>query len=59
MQTEQTEDDPVTFMDSAALECLVPLISIRKQIKGPDTRVFPSGSDVPFEIGGWDHIRGP
>jgi hypothetical protein len=27
-----------------------PCIDIRKQAEGPDTRVFPSGSDVDFEI---------
>ena len=40
--------DTIVFLQEEETE--EPAIDIRKQAEGPDTRTFPSGSDVTFEI---------
>lgn len=45
--------NPVMDSDPAVVRCEAvgePAIDIRKQAEGPDSRTFPSGSDVSFEI---------
>jgi fibro-slime domain-containing protein/uncharacterized repeat protein (TIGR01451 family) len=37
-------------IDTSIILLSTVIIDIRKQAEGPDTRTFPSGSDVPFEI---------